>query len=163
MLLWWTFGVILLHYTLISVHNLHVKDLIRLKELIWSHPQCMERTVIFGFALGPHSHMLFPIPSRSSLFLLRAPPCLRSYVFLHSFVCLPCSYSTTFISLHHVFCVFSYVFHPYASTSICPEAVSSMVWRRNATGMGAWVGWHHNPGSENCFAPILFVFIAFQL
>lgn len=36
MLLWWTFGVILLYYTLISVHNLHVKDLIRVKDLIWS-------------------------------------------------------------------------------------------------------------------------------
>lgn len=85
MLLWWTFGVVLLYYTLISVHNLHVKDLIRVKELIWSDPQYMERTVIFSFALGPHSHMLFPIPSRSSL----SSPCtsLPTFIRVLAFIC----------------------------------------------------------------------------
>lgn len=83
--------------------------------------------------------------------------CIHLYVF-HRSCC------TLLMSLRHVFCVFSLCcFHPYMSTSICPEAVSSTVWQRNETGMGVWIGSYYKPGSENCFLWVLFVFIAFQL
>lgn len=68
----------------------------------------------------------------------------------HSCVCLfqrvPCSCVTSLISLCHLSCVFSYVFHLHMSTSISVEAVSTMVWPRNETGGLSGVGQISNRG-----------------
>lgn len=77
-----------------------------------------------------------PLMSRQcTLSLARLPICVHSMC-LYSLVCIPCSCSTSLISLRHLSCVFSHVFFIHACLPPCPEAVSSMVWRRIETGMG---------------------------
>lgn len=85
-------------------------------------------------------------------------PHLCLFMCLYSFVSIPCSCFTLLISLCHLSCVFSYVFHLYMSTPICPEAVSSMVWRRNETGGLSGLGQTTNLGLIIIVLSILILF-----
>lgn len=114
----------------------------------------------------PHFPMLFPTHSKRISMLVCVPP---PSMFIHVLVFHACIFHAHVPphSSHYTISLVSSLmfFHPYMSTSICLEAVSTMVWRRNEAGMGVWVGSNYKPGSVNCFSDVilLFFFIVFRL
>lgn len=108
-----------------------------------------------------------PLMSRPCTFSLACLPICVHSMCLYSLVCIPCSCSTSLISLHHLSCVFSHVFFIHACLPPCPEAVSSMVWRRIETGMGCLeLGRTTNLGQRVFFSPnipAIYIYICYVL